>query len=88
MKAFSSGRSTVLYEPERGQFKTQGEEPDISVLLDLAGVWSGSAPADASDGMVQEETIQVDGEKRDCWVVKKKASKGVQGLSFRVGLQL
>lgn len=75
MKAVSRGDSTVIYEEERGQFRVQNEEAVLSVLLDLAGVWSGSAPGDASSEVVLEDSIQVDGEKHDCWVIKKTASK-------------
>jgi outer membrane lipoprotein-sorting protein len=73
----SDGQTTWTYQTERNLYRKQAEEESIDSLLDLVGAWSGSLPEDAgsSPGTVREESIDVDGEKHDCWVVEKTASK-------------
>jgi outer membrane lipoprotein-sorting protein len=86
----SDGQTTWIYEAERNAYKKQAEGGSIDLLLDFAGAWSGSLPEDAgaSPGTVREESIEVDGEKHDCWAVEKTASKIIRPFSwfFQYGL--
>jgi len=73
----SDGQTTWTYEKERNAYRKQAEEGSIDALLDLVGAWSGSLPEDAgaSSGTVREESIEVDDEKHECWVVEKTVSR-------------
>jgi outer membrane lipoprotein-sorting protein len=77
MRVVSDGQMTWIYEAESNSYKKQAEESRIDSLLDLAGAWSGSLPDDAGGfvGTVREESLDADGEKRDCWLVERTAPK-------------
>jgi hypothetical protein len=76
MTVVSDGQATSNYLSGRPEYKRREGAIGIAASLDLAGVWSGSLPVDATPPRaVRQEWIVADGEMRDCWVVERGASK-------------